>query len=83
MMATTAAAPTTTTTAALYDRNDIHRACKSLETLLSVLSDYSEAAGAIALMQKKLARALRDTASQKATSEVAGQCQPLRYTASI
>ncbi|KAF7374846.1 hypothetical protein MSAN_00370600 [Mycena sanguinolenta] len=55
----------------LAERVDIHKSCKSLETLLSVLNDYCEAAGAVVLLQKKLAKALRETASMKVTGEVA------------
>lgn len=60
----------------LYDRPDIHKSCKSLETLLSVLNDYCEAAGAVVSLQKKLAKALRDTASSKAINDVAGALRP-------
>ncbi|KAJ6513200.1 hypothetical protein C8R45DRAFT_891156 [Mycena sanguinolenta] len=55
----------------LAERVDIHKSCKSLETLLSVLNDYCEAAGAVVLLQKKLAKALRETASMKVTGEIA------------
>ena len=59
----------------LAERVDIHKSCKSLETLLSVLNDYCEAAGAVVLLQKKLAKALRETASMKVTGEIAGESQ--------
>ncbi|KAF8071920.1 hypothetical protein FPV67DRAFT_906263 [Lyophyllum atratum] len=55
----------------LAERLDIHKSCKSLETLLNVLNDYCEAAGATVILQKKLAKALRDTAGMKTTGEVA------------
>ncbi|KAJ7494795.1 hypothetical protein B0H11DRAFT_1802323 [Mycena galericulata] len=55
----------------LAERTDIHKSCKSLETLLNVLNDYCEAAGAVVLLQKKLAKALRETASLKVTGEIA------------
>ncbi|KAJ7274345.1 hypothetical protein B0H12DRAFT_1088260 [Mycena haematopus] len=55
----------------LAERVDIHKSCKSLETLLNVLNDYCEAAGAVVLLQKKLAKALRETASLKVTGEIA------------
>ncbi|GLB40409.1 hypothetical protein LshimejAT787_0802800 [Lyophyllum shimeji] len=55
----------------LAERQDIHKSCKSLETLLNVLNDYCEAAGTLVLLQKKLAKALRDTASMKTTGEIA------------
>ncbi|KAG6813399.1 hypothetical protein H0H92_011377 [Tricholoma furcatifolium] len=56
--------------APLSERSDIHKSCKSLETLLNVLNDYCEATGAIVLLQKKLAKALRETAAMKTTDEV-------------
>ncbi|KAJ7170732.1 hypothetical protein C8R43DRAFT_980811 [Mycena crocata] len=55
----------------LAERVDIHKSCKSLETLLNVLNDYCEAAGAVVLLQKKLAKALRETANLKVTGEIA------------
>ncbi|KAJ7066997.1 hypothetical protein C8F01DRAFT_1018571 [Mycena amicta] len=55
----------------LAERVDVHKACKSLETLLNVLNDYCEAAGAVVLLQKKLAKALREASSQKVTGEIA------------
>ncbi|KAF8206371.1 hypothetical protein K438DRAFT_1817076 [Mycena galopus ATCC 62051] len=55
----------------LAERVDIHKSCKSLETLLNVLNDYCEAAGAVVLLQKKLAKALRETAGMKVTGEIA------------
>lgn len=57
---------------ALAERSDIHKSCKSLETLLNVLNDYCEAATAIVALQKKLAKALRETANSKVTNEIAG-----------
>ncbi|KAG6909058.1 hypothetical protein DXG01_002211 [Tephrocybe rancida] len=55
----------------LAERSDIHKSCKSLEALLSIFNDYCEAAGAIVILQKKLAKALRDTAGVKTTGEIA------------
>ncbi|KAF5359746.1 hypothetical protein D9756_003444 [Leucocoprinus leucothites] len=54
------------------ERADIHKSCKSLEILLNVLNDYCEAATAIVTLQKKLAKALRETAGSKVTNETAG-----------
>ncbi|TFK75205.1 hypothetical protein BDN72DRAFT_563199 [Pluteus cervinus] len=56
---------------ALIERNDVHKSCKSMETLVNILNDYCEAAGAIAQLEKKLAKALRDAAGLKATGDVA------------
>jgi hypothetical protein len=64
---------------ALAERVDVHKSCKSLEILLNVLNDYCEVAGAVATLQKKLAKALRETASLKVTGEIAGTCQTLLY----
>jgi hypothetical protein len=56
----------------LAERPDIHKSCKSLETLLNVLNDYCEAIGSVSVLQKKLAKALRETAGMKITGEIAG-----------
>ncbi|KAF5391668.1 hypothetical protein D9757_002377 [Collybiopsis confluens] len=63
-MATSAAPP-------LAERADIHKACRSFETLLGVFNDYCEAAGAVVALQKKMAKALRETAGMRATSDIA------------
>ncbi|KIM39796.1 hypothetical protein M413DRAFT_446723 [Hebeloma cylindrosporum] len=52
------------------DRADIHKSCKSIENLLNVLNEYCEAAGAVVALQKKLAKALRETAGIKFTGEI-------------
>ncbi|KAF8910676.1 hypothetical protein CPB84DRAFT_1646080, partial [Gymnopilus junonius] len=56
---------------ALAERTDIHKSCKSIETLLNVLNEYCEAASAVVSLQKKLAKALRETASLKVTTDIA------------
>lgn len=56
----------------LAERVDVHKSCKSLETLLNILNDYCEAGGAVVTLQKKLAKALRETAGLKLTGEIAG-----------
>jgi len=63
---------TTPSSQPLAERIDVHKACKSIETLLSVFNDYCEAAGAVVTLQKKLAKALRETAGMKVTEEIAG-----------
>ncbi|KAF9073425.1 hypothetical protein BDP27DRAFT_1391012 [Rhodocollybia butyracea] len=55
----------------LAERLDIHKSCKSFETLLSVFNDYCEAAGAVVTLQKKMAKALKETAGMKVTGELA------------
>ena len=54
------------------ERADIHKSCKSLEVVVNVLNDYCEAATAIVAIQKKLAKALREAASTRNVSEIAG-----------
>lgn len=57
-------------TPALAERADLHKSCKSVETLLNILSEYCEAAGIVLSLQRKLAKALRDAATSKATAEI-------------
>jgi len=64
--------PSATNTLPHAERADIHKSCKSIETLLNVLNEYCEAAGAVVALQKKLAKALRDTAGIKVTGEIPG-----------
>lgn len=63
------------------ERQDIHKACRTLETLVNVLNDYCEAAEAIVALQRKLSKALKEAASLKTTSEIAGNA--LNVSASI
>ncbi|KAF5327074.1 hypothetical protein D9619_004883 [Psilocybe cf. subviscida] len=65
----------------LAERADVHKACKTLEGLLSVLNEYCEAASAICALQKRMAKALRETAACKVTGEVPGNA--LQAAASI
>ncbi|KAF9468037.1 hypothetical protein BDZ94DRAFT_1247023 [Collybia nuda] len=64
----------------LAERFDVHKSCKSLETLLNILNDYCEAAGAVVLLQKKLAKALRETAGLKVTGEIAANAMSASAT---
>lgn len=57
---------------ALAERTDIHKSCKSIENLLVVFNEYCEASGAVVALQRKLAKALRETAGLKVTGEIAG-----------
>ncbi|KAF8806999.1 hypothetical protein BYT27DRAFT_7190710 [Phlegmacium glaucopus] len=52
------------------ERSDIHKSCKSIENLLNILNEYCEAAGAVFVLQKKLAKALRETAGLKITGDI-------------
>lgn len=54
-------------------RSDIHKSCKTIEVVVNLLNDYSEAAAAIVGIQKKLARAVRDASAVKSTAEIAGK----------
>ena len=56
----------------LVERADVHKSCKSLETLLNILNDYCEAAGAVVLLRKKLVKALREAAGSKTTGPIPG-----------
>lgn len=58
----------------IADRQDIHKSCKSIENVVNILNDYCEAISAVATIQKKLAKALRDCGSIKSTAETAGVC---------
>src|SRR5882724_11120374 len=57
----------------LVDRVDIHKSCKSLEAIVGVLVDYTEAANAMAVLQRKLAKALKEIANVKGTQNVPGE----------
>ena len=52
-------------------REDVHKSCRSLETVVNLLNGYCEAAGTVVILQKKLVKAIRDTASMKASPTVA------------
>jgi len=54
------------------ERSDIHKSCKSIENLLNILNEYCEVAGAAFVLQKKLAKALRETAGLKITGDISG-----------
>ena len=58
-------------TPAVAERADLHKSCKFVETLLNILSEYCEAAAIVLSLQKKLAKALKDVATSKATAEIA------------
>ncbi|KAG1841675.1 hypothetical protein DFJ58DRAFT_807839 [Suillus subalutaceus] len=57
------------------ERQDIHKSCQTLETVINMLNDYCEAAGAI------LSKALKEAAALKTTNEIAGNA--LNVSASI
>ncbi|EJD49643.1 hypothetical protein AURDEDRAFT_112472 [Auricularia subglabra TFB-10046 SS5] len=53
----------------LIERAEVHKSCKALEAVVNLFNDYCQAAAAAAQVEKRLAKALRDAASCKATSE--------------
>lgn len=57
----------------VIERADVHKSCKSLETVVNLFNDYCHAAETLSLVQKKLAKALKEAASSKATNQLAGQ----------
>jgi hypothetical protein len=61
----------------LAERVEVHKSCKSLEGLVRALNDYSEAAAAVVTTQKKLAKALRETAALKITGSIASMYHSL------
>ncbi|KAG1871925.1 hypothetical protein C8R48DRAFT_651920 [Suillus tomentosus] len=63
------------------ERQDIHKSCGTLETLVNMLTDYCEAAGAIVALQRKLSKTLKEAAALKTTNEIAGNA--LNVSASI
>ncbi|KAL5526300.1 hypothetical protein ACEPAF_8023 [Sanghuangporus sanghuang] len=56
----------------LIERTDIHKSCKALEGIVNAFNDYCQAAEALALVQKKLSRALKDAVGLKGVNELAG-----------
>ncbi|TDL25824.1 hypothetical protein BD410DRAFT_826407 [Rickenella mellea] len=47
----------------LAERTDVHKSCKSLETIVNLFNDYCQALDTLTTAQKKLAKALRDASS--------------------
>lgn len=62
----------TPTIPVIADRNEIHKSCRTLELVVNILNDYCEAANAVVQLEKKLAKALKDAASNKCTTEIPG-----------
>jgi hypothetical protein len=56
----------------LAERADIHKSCKVIESVLNVLDDYSQVASAMATLEKKLVKAMRELAGLKITTDIAG-----------
>ncbi|PCH42595.1 hypothetical protein WOLCODRAFT_163906 [Wolfiporia cocos MD-104 SS10] len=52
------------------NRNDIHKSCKTLETVVNLFNDYCEATNGISALRRKLAKALRGTAAVKCVPEI-------------
>jgi hypothetical protein len=66
--------PTTTTTTmgVLLERSEVDKSLKALEMVIAVFYDYYQLSASIAATSRKLARALKDTAVIKATSQYPG-----------
>ncbi|KAI0762053.1 hypothetical protein BC629DRAFT_1738152 [Irpex lacteus] len=58
-------------TTGIAERADIHKSCKAIEGVVNLLNDYCDAAAAIAAIQKKLAKAVREASSIRSTNEIA------------
>lgn len=73
---------TSTAIPILADRADVHKSCKSLESIANALNDYCQAADSLVLTQKKLAKALREIHNLKGVSDLIGTVKPhsLHYT---
>jgi len=57
---------------AVYERNQVHQACRSLESVVNIYADYCQAVGAAMQFEKRLAKSLREAASCAAVTEAAG-----------
>jgi len=66
--------PTTTTMTmgVLLERSEVDKSLKALETVVAVFYDYCQLSASITATSRKLARALKDTAVIKATSQYPG-----------
>ena len=73
MQASTSAGTSAPTPIALAERADVHKSCKALEIVVNSLNDFCRASEALALCQKKLAKALKEVATMKVTGELAGE----------
>lgn len=58
--------------APLIERTDIHKSCKSLESVVNLFNDYCQVSDSLAIIQRKLAKALKEASSLKATNHIAG-----------
>lgn len=68
----------------LAERTDIHKSCKSLETIVNAFNDYCRAADTLAIAQKKLAKSLREAAGLKGMGDIVGELSfHLSYVASF
>ena len=66
--------PTTTTTTmgVLLERSEVDKSLRALEAVIAVFYDYCQLSASIAATSRKLARALKDIAVIKATSQYPG-----------
>ena len=56
----------------LLERSEVDKSLKALETVIALFYDYCQLSVSIAATNRKLARALKDTAVIKATSQYPG-----------
>ncbi|CAE6457298.1 hypothetical protein ACGC1H_002470 [Rhizoctonia solani] len=54
----------------IWERSEVHKSSKCIELVVTLFSDYCQAATTLANLQKKLSRALRDAATVKGTGMV-------------
>ncbi|KAH7312769.1 hypothetical protein B0J17DRAFT_634195 [Rhizoctonia solani] len=54
----------------IWERSEVHKSSKCIEHVVTLFSDYCQAATTLANLQKKLSRALKDVATVKGTGMV-------------
>lgn len=64
----------------LLERSEVDKSVKALETVIAVFYDYCQLSASIAATSRKLARALKDTAVIKATSQYPGIINLIIFT---
>jgi hypothetical protein len=76
--------PATATAAQqLIERADVHKSCKAVEALVNLFNDYCEATSKLCGIQKKLYKALKETAAVKGTADVCGKLCSLLLQSSL
>lgn len=57
----------------LIERADVHKSCKAIESLVNLFNDYCEATNTLCGIQKKLHKALKETAGVKGNADVCSE----------